>query len=172
MKRYLFYILLFCSVSFVFSQNSSTITFVIKNLGVNVDGYFNSFSVTTKFNESTLDLERISGSIKVVSIKTGIDSRDEHLLEEDYFNGAKHELITLTSESVTKVSNGLYKVKANLKIKGISKLITIKVDVQKTDDSYKITSTFEINRKDFNIGGSSFVMSKTVKINVRHYQKL
>ena len=172
MKSYLFYVLLCCSISFGFSQNSSTITFVIKNLGVNVDGYFNSFSVTTKFNESTSDLERISGSIRVASIKTGIDSRDEHLLEEDYFNAEKYELITLTSESVNKVSDGQYKVKANLKIKGITKPITINVDVQKTDDSYKITSTFEINRKDYKVGGSSFVMSKTVKINVRQYQKL
>lgn len=172
MKRYLFYVLLCCYVSIGFSQNSSTITFVIKNLGVNVDGYFNSFSVTTTFNESTSELEHIDGSIKVASIKTGIDSRDEHLLKDDYFNAEKYALISLTSESVTKVSDGQYKVKANLKIKGITKPITIRVDVVKTDNSYKVTSTFEINRKDFNVGGSSFVMSKNVKINVIYDQKL
>ena len=172
MKSYLFYVLFCCSAFIGFSQNSSSITFVIKNLGINVDGHFNSFSVTTKFNESTSDLEDISGSIKVASIETGIDSRDEHLLEEDYFNTEKYDLITLTSESITKVSDAQYEVKANLKIKGITKPIKIKVDVAKTDDSYKVTSSFEINRKDFKVGGSSFVMGKTVKINVSYYKKL
>ncbi len=172
MKRYLFFVLLCCCVSFGFSQNTSTIDFAISNLGIKVDGHFNSFSVTTKFNEANSELETISGSITVSSIETGIDNRDEHLLDEDYFNEKKHKQITLKSESVTKVSDGQYKVKASLKIKGITKQITIKVDVVKTNDSYKVTSSFEIDRKDFKVGGSSFVMSKTVKINVIHYQNL
>ncbi|MDP5081088.1 MAG: YceI family protein [Winogradskyella sp.] len=172
MKGYLLYVLFFCYGSVGFSQNSSSINFVIKNLGINVDGRFNSFSVTTKFNESTLELERISGSIKVSSIKTGIDGRDEHLLEEDYFNAETYKQITLTSESITKVSETSYKVEALLTIKGITKPITIKADVVQIKDRYKISSTFEIDRKDFNVGGSSFVMSKTVKINVIHYQRV
>ena len=172
MKRCLLYVLLFCSVSTGFSQNTSSINFVIKNLGVNVDGHFNTFSVSTKFSDSSSELESISGSISVSSIKTGIDSRDEHLLDEDYFNEEKHKLITLKSESVTKISEMQYKVKANLKIKGITKQITIMVAVVKTNGKNKIASTFEINRKDFNVGGGSFVMSKTVKINVIHYEKL
>jgi polyisoprenoid-binding protein YceI len=172
MKPYLFYVLVCWSVSIGFSQNASSINFVIKNLGINVDGHFNSFSVTTKFNESTSDLERISGSINVASIKTGIDSRDEHLLEEDYFNAGIYKQITLASESVTKVSETRYKVEALLTIKGITKPITIKIDVVKTNDGYKISSAFEIDRKDFKVGGSSFVMSKTVKVNVIHYQKV
>ena len=171
MKRYLFFVLLCCFVSLGFSQNTSTIDFVISNLGINVDGHFNSFSVTTKFNEANSELETISGSIAVSSIETGIDSRDEHLLDEDYFNAEKHKQINLKSESVIKVSDSQYKVKASLKIKGITKQITIRVDVVKTNDSYKMSSAFEINRRDFKVGGSSFVMSKTVKINVIHYQK-
>jgi polyisoprenoid-binding protein YceI len=172
MKRYLFYALLCCYVSIGFSQNTSSIEFVISNLGINVDGHFNAFSITSKFNEANSELETISGLITVSSIETGIDSRDEHLLDEDYFNAKKHKQITLKSESVTKVSDSQYKVKASLKIKGITKQINIKVDVVKTNDRYKVSSSFEIDRKDFKVGGSSFVMSKTVKINVIHYQNL
>ena len=165
-----FFILCF-SIS-AFAQNSSSIDFVIKNLGFNVDGHFNTFSIDAKFNDNTAELESISGSIAVTSIKTGIDNRDEHLLEEDYFNVEKYKEITLKSESVTKVSDSEYKVKANLKIKGITKQISIKVDVIKINGKYKITSDFKINRRDFNVGGSSFVMSNTVKISVVHYQDL
>lgn len=172
MKRCLLFLCLCCFPSFGISQNTSSIEFVIKNLGINVDGHFNTFSIATKFNESTLELEQISGSIDVSTIKTGIDSRDQHLLEEDYFNIETYKQITLRSESVTKVSDTLYMVKARLKIKGITKLLNIKVDVVKTNGSYKIASVFQIDRKDFKVGGSSFVMGKTVKINVIHYHRV
>jgi polyisoprenoid-binding protein YceI len=172
MKHYLFNLLFCCSVSFGFSQNTAKIDFVISNFGIDVDGHFNSISVMTKFNKANSELETISGLIEVSSIETGIDSRDEHLLEADYFNAETYKLITLKSESVTKVSDGQYKVKVNLKIKGITKQITIRVTVLETNGSRKTSSTFEIDRKDFKVGGSSFVMSKTVKINVIHYQKL
>jgi hypothetical protein len=29
---------------------------------------------------------------------------------------------------------------------------------------------FEINRRDYDVGGGSFILGKTVKINVKHYQ--
>ena len=172
MKHYLFSALLCCFVSIGFSQNSSTIDFIISNLGINVDGHFNTFSITTKFNDANSELEHVSGSITVASLETGIDSRDEHLLEEDYFNVDKYKLITLKSEYVTKVSDSQYMVKANLKIKGIIKTIRIKLNIEKENGSHKIVSSFKIDRKDFKVGGSSFVMSKTVKINIVHYQKL
>lgn len=172
MKHFLFSALLCCFVCIGFSQNTSSIDFVISNFGINVDGHFNSFSVVTKFNEANSELESISGSITVSSIETGIDSRDEHLLDADYFNAETYKLITIKSESITKVSDSQYKVKVSLKIKGITKQITINVDVVKVNGSHKVSSTFEIDRKDFKVGGSSFVMSKTVNINVIHYQKL
>ena len=172
MKRYLFYLLLCCFVTTAFSQNKPSIDFVVRNLGINVDGHFNTFSVTTKFNATNTQLESIIGSIAVASIETGIDSRDKHLLEEDYFNSEKYKLITLKSESIIKVSENQYKAKVNLKIKGTTKTISVIVNIAKANAGYKVSSSFEINRKDFKVGGNSFVMSKTVKVNVIHYQKL
>lgn len=170
MKRYLLPFIFFCVFSFGFSQNNSSIDFEIKNLGINVDGHFNTFTIKTKFN-SEAELIAISSKIEAVSIKTGIDSRDEHLLEEDYFDTENHKYIQLKSTNVKKSTSDSYIVKANLTIKGTIKAIEIKVTVDKGSDNYKIKSSFEINRKDFDVGGGSFVMSKTVKINVIHYEK-
>ena len=170
MKRYSLLVFLFCTFFFGFSQNSSSIDFVIKNLGINVDGHFNTFTISPELS-SDGKLTGISGKITVSSIKTGIDSRDEHLLEEDYFDTKNHKFIQLKSTSVKKSTSNSYTVKANLTIKGTTKAIEIKVIVDKSSDNYKIKSSFEINRKDFDVGGGSFVMSKTVKINVIHYEK-
>ena len=171
MKGYLLSILFCCFISFGFSQNTSSIDFVIKNLGINVDGHFNTFTVTADI-DSKGNLKTISGKIKVSSIRTGMESRDEHLLKEDYFDVENHEFIALESMSLNKKTDNLYAVSANLTIKGITKAVSIKVNVEKTNDTFKITSSFDINRKDFKVGGSSFVLSKTVRINVTHYEKL
>jgi len=165
----LFFIGLICLSAFGFAQKSS-IDFEIKNVGITVDGHFNTFTINPEFN-SDYELIAISGKVTVSSIETGIDSRDEHLLEDDYFDTSNHKYITLSSTSISKKSDNSYSAKVDLKIKGKTKQITIPIKVEKLTDSYKITSSFEINRKDFNVGGGSFVMSKTVKIIVACYQK-
>lgn len=171
MKLRLSFFLIVCCITLSFSQQSSSIDFVIRNLGINVDGYFNTFTINAVFNTNS-ELEALSGNITASSIKTGIDNRDEHLLEEDYFHVEKHKHITIKSISISKKSTNTYSVKANLTIKGTTKEITIPVTVKKDNGNYKISSNFEINRRDFDVGGGSFVMSKTVKINVVHYQDM
>ncbi len=171
MKRYLFLIVLSCSILSGFAQNSSSINFIIKNIGINVDGHFNTFKITTDFDAEG-NLNNIFGKIKVASIRTGIESRDEHLLKEDYFDVENHEFIILEGTAINKKTDNVYKVIANLSIKGITKEISITINIEKTSYGYKVSSNFEINRKDFKVGGSSFVLSKTAKINVIHYQKL
>ena len=84
MKRLLTSSLFLIVFAFSFAQNSS-IDFEIKNLGITVDGFFKNFTVITKFDDSD-NLIDFSSEIKAKSIETGIDSRDEHLLEEDYFH--------------------------------------------------------------------------------------
>ncbi|WP_299362966.1 YceI family protein [Winogradskyella sp.] len=157
--------------SFGYTQNTSSIDFIIKNLGLNVDGYFNTYDINVEFSPES-ELLNITGKITVSSIKTGIDSRDEHLLKEDYFDVETYKYITLQSTSISKKSDTEYSVGANLTIKGKTKQITIPVTVKRTDKGYKIASSFQINRRDYGVGGGSLVMSKTVKIKVTYFQEI
>lgn len=170
MKRIFFFLLLCGFIVTSFSQTSSKVDFTIRNLGLNVEGYFKNTSITSKFDDQD-NLIAISGEVEVNSIDTGIESRDEHLLESDYFNEAVFKTIKLRSIQVSKTNDHTYNAKVNLTIKGKTKAINIPIKVIKIDDGYKTTSNFEINRRDFNVGGGSFVMSKTVKVSVTHYHK-
>ena len=170
MKRILIIFISFFCFGNVNAQESS-IDYIIKNLGVNVDGHFNEFVITADF-DSDGKLNDIVGTIDVSSIETGIDSRDEHILEEDYFYAKKHRKITLKSTAIKILKVDSYEVTAHLTIKGKTKKITIPIAIEKVGGKYKITSYFEINRKDFDIGGGSFIMGKTVKISVTHYQDI
>tara|TARA_R110000868_G_scaffold376896_3_gene642134 strand:+ start:272 stop:787 length:516 start_codon:yes stop_codon:yes gene_type:complete len=171
MKRFLLFVIYFCCLSTGFSQSKSSIDFVIRNFGINVDGHFNTFNIETDFNNKG-EIIDIKGEIKVASIKTGIESRDEHLLKADYFDAENYEYIILESKTINKKSDTIYEVVSNLTIKGKTKEISIKVNCDNMNNQYKITSNFELNRRDFNVGGGSLIMSNTVKINVIYYHNL
>ena len=150
-------------------KTETSVMFKIKNFGMNVDGHFSKIEIKAIFNNKDI-LEDISGSIDVSSISTGMAARDKHILEEDYFHMEKYENIELKTISLKRKTSENYLLTAELTIKGISKQIIIPIQLAKTENWYEITSNFEINRKDFDIGGGSLVLSKWVKINVKHHQ--
>ncbi len=171
MKHILLFVICFCCLSVGFSQSKSSINFEIRNFGINVDGHFNTFNIETDFNTKQ-ELIGIKAEIGVASIETGIESRDEHLLKADYFDAENNEYIILKSKTINKKSDTTYEVISNLTIKGKTKEIRIKVNYDKMNNPYKITSNFELNRRDFGVGGGSLVMSNTVNINVIYHHNL
>lgn len=160
----------FCAFSQEWKQKETTNTsFKIKNFGVNVDGDFSDVTIQTNFNSEQLSKGFINASIVVKSISTGIESRDKHILEEGYFDEPNHKTIQLKSSKIEKKSESNYLLTASLNIKGKSKKIIIPLEVIETNSSISIKANFSINRKDFSIGGGSFIMSKTVKIQVAYF---
>jgi len=171
-KRLLILLLLFAyhSYSQEWNQNQSltSVSFKIKNFGVNVDGDFSKVNIQTNFDSNNLDKSYINATIKVSSITTGIKKRDQHILEEDYFDEPNHQNITLKSTKIEKTKKGTYRLHADLTIKETTKKIEIPIEFQQTDDTLMIQSKFQINRRDFKVGGGSMIMSKKVKIQVQY----
>ena len=144
------------------------VTFKIKNFGVNVDGDFSDVQITTNFDEDKLSETYIKAIIGVKSIDTGIKSRDEHILEEDYFDEPKYKEITLNSQTITKKQDGTFEMTAELTIKGTTKEVVVPLEIVESENTITIKSNFQINRKDFKVGGGSMIMSKKVKIQVNY----
>lgn len=142
------------------------VAFNIKNFGVTVDGNFSEVEIRTNFNLNQIEESYIYADINVKSISTGIKRRDNHILKKAYFDAENHQKIQLKSSKIEKNKNGTFSLLANLVLKGITKKITIPLQIIETKNSLKITSTFTINRKDFKISGGGFVLSDLVTINV------
>jgi len=156
----------------VFAQNQSislsesSIGFTIKNAGISVDGLFATFSGAVNFDENKLATSTIAASIVVESIETGIDMRNEHLLQEEYFNVAKYKNISFSSTKITKTSNG-YLAQGNLKIKDVSKLIDLPFSISKNGSKRIFTSNLTLNRRDYNVGGNSWILADDVSISIK-----
>jgi len=148
------------------AQTSASVDFKIKNMGFNVDGTFNDVTISTNFNLSDLENSYINGVIKVSSIDTDNKKRDKHLRNEDYFEVEKYSTIKLISTKIEKKSTSKYQLTAKLTIKKTTKTITIPLEVKQTSNSITIKSNFSINRLNYGVGESSWVMSDIVKIQV------
>jgi polyisoprenoid-binding protein YceI len=147
-------------------DSKSTISFTIRNFGINTSGSLTGLKGTIKFNPAALPSSSFNVSVDVSTINTGIDARDNHLKKEEYFNAEKFPTINFVSTNITKNQND-YSVTGNLTIKGVTKSISFPFTVQNQDNGLLFNGSFSINRKDFGVGGSSAVLSNTVNVNLK-----
>jgi polyisoprenoid-binding protein YceI len=148
-----------------------SVDFKIRNLGLNVEGVFNNAKMTTNFKSEDISQWALSGSVDVKSINTDNKKRDAHLLKEDYFDADNYPEIVIEATHFKNVSKDNYEVTVNLTIKKTTKTITIPMQIIDGTDSLKLSTYFEINRRDYSVGGSSFVLSNTTKIDVNYILK-
>ena len=143
---------------------TSSITFKIKNAGIGVDGSFKGFQGTVDFNPEDLSSSKFDVSVDSKTINTDNKIRDNHLREEDYFGVEKHPKILMKSSKMEKVSEGKYKATFNLTLKGKTKSVSFPFSYTKTSTGYKLNGSFEIDRRDYNVGGSSWILSDDVEV--------
>jgi polyisoprenoid-binding protein YceI len=151
-------------------QNNTTlqISFKIKNFGRTVNGKFTNTQITSNFDKNNLKNSFIKAIIKVNSIDTDNKKRDKHLLNEDYFDQNQFSEIKLNSTSIIKLDQNNYQMLANLTIKSVTENIKVPLKIIETDNSISIKSNFTINRRDYGVGGKSWVLSDLVKIEINY----
>jgi len=178
MKKLLFITLFTLSIFNLYAQQRSQnktetkVDFKIKNFGVDVKGSFSEVDIVSYFDPSNIDDSYINAIIKVSSINTGNVKRDEHLFKEDFFDVDNFKYIKLESSKIEKISETSYILEGELTIKNTSKLISIPLELTENDDSLLIKSNFIIKRKDYSVGGNTWVLGNNVKIMVVYKAKL
>jgi len=145
---------------------TSSIMFTIKNAGINVSGSFLGLQSELNFYPEHLASSSISATVDVNTINTGIDLRNKHLKKEEYFDVINYPNITMSSVSFEKLAEGYFKGKFKLTIKKTSKEIVIPFYYTENGNTAQLKGTFTINRRDFEVGGSSWTMSDSVTISI------
>jgi polyisoprenoid-binding protein YceI len=147
---------------------SSKVSFVIKNFGVKTNGTFNGLKGTINFDPKNLSASSFNVSVNASSVNTGNDTRDKHLRKKEYFNTEQFALITFVSTKIGESTNaGRYFVIGNLTIKGVSKVVQFGFSATPADKGYVFAGSFDINRIDFGVGGSSISLSDNLKVSLQ-----
>lgn len=138
----------------------SRLGFTVKHLTISeISGYFSDFeTVVTYFQDDFSDI-KIKLTAKIASINTGIEMRDNHLKNADFFDAEKYPemLFVSTKTEIGDANKG--KLYGDLTFHGVTKPVVLDVEYfgtvtnpmsQAETAGFKITGT--IDRKDFNLG--------------------
>jgi polyisoprenoid-binding protein YceI len=158
------------------SENSSA-AFVCKHVFSNVRGMFQQPSGTVILDDATPGNSKVSATIKVSSITTGVEERDTHLKSAEFFDVAKYPVITFVSSSFSKSSATSYSVTGSLTMHGVTKPVTLAVTASPPFNHAGgirrgIEATTSVNRRDFGLlwdfpgEGTGVVVGDNIKITI------
>jgi polyisoprenoid-binding protein YceI len=134
----------------------SGVGFSIRHFVSNVSGRFREFEGTIKYDKASPAASSVEFTVKSASIDTANGDRDEHLRSPDFFEVAKHPGWSFTSTKVAAKDADTLEVTGNLTIKGVTKQVTIPVEVLGTvatprGEKAGFEASFTVNRKDYGI---------------------
>jgi len=167
---YLTYVILLINLS-GYSQSlsavdkGSKVQFKIRNLGISVTGSFTGLEGKMVFDEKNLAGSSFQASIDASTINTGIDARNKHLRDEEYFDVKNFPRISFVSTKVTgSTKAGTFFLFGKLTIKNTTREISFPFTATPQEGGYLFNGEFKLNRRDFGVGGSSLVLSDNLTV--------
>jgi polyisoprenoid-binding protein YceI len=105
----------------------SSVSFMTSHAGISyIHGRFNDFSGKFTIDAADPSKSSFALSVKIESVDTNNQKRDEHLRAPDYFNAKQFPTMTFQSTQVKAVSSG-YEVAGDLTLHGVTKPITLQL---------------------------------------------
>ena len=163
MKKIMLFLLIVLTGNLAIAQykpvdNGSSIQFKIKNFGINTSGSFTGLQGNITFDINHLNDANFDVSIDANTVNTGIEMRDNHLRNDTYFDVKNYPRIYFVSTKVTpSAKTGVLFIFGKLTIKNHTKDISFPFTATATNDGYLFKGVFNINRKDFGVGGTSII---------------
>ncbi|MFI5205871.1 MAG: YceI family protein, partial [Candidatus Paceibacterales bacterium] len=153
-------------------DEGSKVHFVIKNFGINVGGDFTGLKGTIRFDPVNFGNSGFDVSVDAGTIDTDNSARDGHLRKTEYFDVVNYKTLNFKSTRVVRSTVvGRFYVYGTLTIKGVSKPVEFGFGATPQNGGYVFDGEFEINRRDFGVGGSSISMSDDLKVSLSVFAK-
>lgn len=165
----LFFCLLFTSAgaqNFQPVADKSNVSFSIKNFGVSTGGSFSGLEGVIIFDKSSLERSSFDVTVNAASVNTDNSARDNHLRKEEYFDVEKFPKISFKSAKISSKGSG-YTVSGTVTIKGTSRAISFPFTAVQAGDELQLNGSFQIDRRDFNVGGNSMVLGDKVTVTLQ-----
>lgn len=145
-------IIVFCAFTFVeaISWKVNDEKYAIKFDTKGASGVIQGLKGTILFDEANAAASSFDVTVDVNTINTGNGMKNKHAKGTDFLDAEHFPVISFTSEKIEKAKNG-YTVTGNLKIKDVTKPVTIPFTFSATESEGTFSGKFEFNREDFNL---------------------
>jgi polyisoprenoid-binding protein YceI len=114
--------------TYAIDEVHSEVAFQVRHLVTQVRGRFEDFGGTIVMDLENPANSRVEFRVNAQSINTFNERRDGHLRSEDFFWVEKHPEISFASSKIEKTGDHTYAVTGTLKLRGVSKQITLPVE--------------------------------------------
>jgi polyisoprenoid-binding protein YceI len=139
-------------------DKESSLKFKIRNLGFGVDGSFTGFQGDIRFDPAHPADAAFDVSIDANSVNTDNSMRDDHLRAVSYFDVKNHPRIRFVSEKVAASNKkNMWILSGKLTLKNHTKDLSFPFSATASGGGYLFDGSFSINRKDFEVGGTSTI---------------
>lgn len=157
----------------------SHIAFEVSHMVISeVNGEFHDYEVNLMFDANDVTKSSVETRIKVASIDTDQEKRDNHLRSSDFFDAETHPEIIYKSKKIEKSSDG-YVAHGDLTIRGVTKEVALPFKVKgpikdsRGNTRIGVEANLTINRQDYGVSwsktldGGGLVAGNDVKIGIQ-----
>jgi polyisoprenoid-binding protein YceI len=135
----------------------SSIQFKVRHLMVsNVKGVFHKFSGLVNIDDQDMTRSKVTVTIDVASVDTGVAKRDEDLRSAGFFDAARYPGMTYVSRKIVRNGPDSLRITGDLTIHGVTREVVLEVEgpTPVIKDPWGgtrrgATAITKINRKDF-----------------------
>lgn len=146
------------------AEAESSVTFVIRNMGMDVDGSLRGLKGVINFDPTQAAKGSFDVTADVNTINTGIEKRDNHLKQSDFFDAETYPVIQIKSTRILPKTGNIYYAEAMLTMHGVTKDIKFDFIAKPVAGGYLFTANFSLNRLDYKIGKNSMTMGDKVNV--------
>lgn len=115
---------------YTIDMDHSSVNFSVKHLVISkVKGKFEKFEGTINYDAAKPLESKVTATIAASTINTNTKERDKHLKSADFLDVAKFPKITFTSTKIYDFSGNKGKIDGNLTIKGVTKPVTLDMEI-------------------------------------------
>ncbi len=163
---------IFAQATYTAVDDGSRVHFVIKNFGIRTGGDFTGVKGTIKFDPAKFGSSSFDVTVDASTVDTDNSSRDGHLKKAEYFDAATYKTLRFKSTKIVQsTAAGRFYVYGELTIKGVTKPVEFGFGATAKDGGYVFNGSFEINRRDFGVGGSSISLSDNLTVSLTVFAK-
>lgn len=153
------------SQQFHVDGQQSSVTFRIRNFGLEVEGSLGNVRGSIVFDDRNPAASSFRLSADASTIDTGIYLRDRHLQKKEYLDATTCKTLDFTSTRIEKTrTTGELVVTGNLTIKNTTKEIQVPLILRSMNGHVEFAGTFTIDRQDYDVGDSSLSLADDVII--------
>jgi polyisoprenoid-binding protein YceI len=130
-------------------------------------GTFGRWDAQIAFDPNDLPGSKVQATIDTASAKTGDQTRDEMLPTGDWFSVKDFPQAMFTTRTITAESAGHYVAAGDLKIREVSRPVTLPFTLDIIGDTAKMSGSLTVDRTAFGVGQGQFKTGDMVPLDVK-----